>query len=219
MDVGLRLGLIFMAAVTAISALFQIAPEFAAHKAFVQGAMEPYRDSGANLAQTAASVEGSYERLFVCDAALTDLVTLLQPKSDRARVAQNCLELADAVLAAAPTLSLAYVIKAAALRELGALAQVRAALILSDLTGGDNVQYAQRRAAMWIDQFAALNTAETAALRRDIVRLGMDAAGLNWIAGQYAGNVALRPVIAQALESLPEHQQEVFLTKVQRLAK
>lgn len=207
-------------AATGISllAIFNIAPEFSAHKALVQGALGPYRGAAADLAQPAASVEGVYERFAACDGALTGLITLLQPQAKRAEVAAACLRLADNLLPSAPTFSFAHLIKAISLRELGQGAPARAALLLSEMTGGGNVQYAQRRAAIWADELATLSADESAALRRDLLRLSIAPAGMAWLAGQYANKLALRPAITSAINSLPERQQAAFLSAVRRLS-
>lgn len=213
-----RRGLVAAAMGTVLLALINIAPEFSARKAFVQGALGPYRGAAQDLARPAASVEGLYERFAACDAALTELITLLQPKDKRAEVAMACLSLADEVLGSAPTFSFAHLIKGVSLREMGQKAQARAALLLSEMTGGGNVQYAQRRAAIWVDDFNALNAEEFAALQRDMLRLSFAPAGMTWLAGQYAQDLALRPAITGAINSLPEGQQAAFLSAVRRLS-
>ena len=213
-----RRGLVAAAVGTALLAMLNVAPEFSAHKSYVQGALGPYRGTVANLAQPVASVEGVYERFAACDGALTELITLLQPQDQRAQVAVACLSLADEVLRSAPTFSFAHLIKAISLRETGQGAQARAALLLSEMTGGGNVQYAQRRAAIWIAELSALNAKESAALQRDMLRLSIAPVGITWLAGQYAQNTALRPVITGAINSLPEGQQAAFLAAVRRLS-
>ena len=213
-----RRGLGVAAAGAVLLALLNIAPEFSAHKSFVQGALGPYRGGGVDLAQPVASVEGVYERFATCDGALTELITLLQPKDQRAQVAVACLSLADEVLRSAPTFSFAHLIKAMSLRELGQNAQARAALLLSEMTGGGNVQYAQRRAAIWIAELSALSEEDSAALQRDFLRLSIAPVGVTWLAGQYAQNTALRPVITGTINSLPEGQQAAFLSAVRRLS-
>lgn len=212
-----RRGLVVAAIGAALLALLNIAPEFSAHKVFAQGGLGPYRGAAADLAQPVASIEGVYERFEACDAALTELITLLQPKDQRAEVAEACLRLADHVLQSAPTFSFAHLVKALSLRETGQDAQARAALLLSEMTGGGNVQYAQRRAAIWADGLATLGADEAAALQRDMLRLSVAPAGMSWLAGQYTQNAALRPAITSAIDSLPERQQAVFLAAVRRL--
>ncbi len=213
-----RRGLAAAAAGTALFAVLNIAPEFSAHKAFVQGALGPYRGAAANLAQPAASVEGVYERFAACDAALTELITLLQPQDKRSQVAVACLSLSDQVLISAPTFSFAHLIRAVSLRQMGQNAQARAALLLSEMTGGGNVQYAQRRAAIWGDDYSVLSVEESAALQRDMLRLSIAPAGMTWLAGQYAQDLALRPAITAVINSLPERQQAEFLAAVRRLS-
>ena len=213
-----RRGLVVAAAGAGLLALLSIAPEFSARKAFIQGALGPYRGDAAELAQPVASVEGIYERFAACDAALTELITLLQPKDKRAQVAEACLSLANNVLHSAPTLSFAHLIKAVSLRETGQNAQARAALLLSEKTGGGNVQYAQRRAAVWVGELSALSAEEFAALQRDMRLLSVAPAGMAWLAGQYTQDPALRPAITNAINSLPEGQQASFLAAVRRLS-
>lgn len=213
-----RRGLMAAGVGIALLALVNIAPEFSAHKAVVQGALGPYRGAAADLAQPAASVEGVYERFAACDGALTGLITLLQPQDKRAEVAAACLRLADNLLPSAPTFSFAHLIKAISLRELGQGAPARAALLLSEMTGGGNMQYAQRRAAIWADEFSTLSVEESAALQRDMLRLSIAPAGMTWLAGRYAQDLALRPAITRAINSLPEGQQAAFLSAVRRLS-
>jgi hypothetical protein len=213
-----RRGLAAAAAGAALLAILSIASEFSARKVFVQGALGPYRGTAEDLAQPTASVEGVYERFAACDAALTELITLLQPKDKRAQVAVACLSLADQVLRSAPTFSFAQLIRAVSLREMGQNTQARAALLLSEMTGGGNVQYAQRRAAIWVDEFSVLGADEFAALQRDILRLSIAPAGMAWLAGQYAQDPALRPAITNAINTLPERQKAAFLAAVRRLS-
>ena len=213
-----RRGLLAAAAGAALLAMLSIASEFSARKAFVQGALGPYRGTAEDLAQPAASVEGVYERFAACDAALTELITLLQPQDKRAQVAMACLSLADKVLHSAPTLSFAHLIKAVSLRETGQNAQARAALLMSEMTGGGNVQYAQRRAAVWVADLSVLNAEEVAALQRDMLLLSVAPAGMAWLAGQYTQDPALRPAITNAINTLPEGQQAAFLAAVRRLS-
>ncbi len=216
-DHAVRRGVAAAATAIALFALVNIGPEFLAHKALVQGPLGPYRGAAQDMAQPVASVEGVYERLAACDAALSDLITLLQPKAKRGAVAKACLGFADNLVRHAPTLSFAQLIRAMSLYEIGQGAQARAALLLSEITGGGNVQYAQRRAAIWVETFASLTPDELEALRRDMLRLSLAPAGMAWLAGEYVQTPTLRPFITSAIDSVTEAQQAAFLAAVQRL--
>jgi hypothetical protein len=204
---GLTAGALLLAALSASN----IAGEFATHKMRIAGAMGPYASNPANLAPMVASLEAIYDKLEVCDGALGNLATLLQPPDLRAQTAQQCLRFAEAVLRGAPGMSLAHLVRAAALQETGDASAARQALLLSAYTAGDNIPNALRRANLWVRQFADLTPQEQAALRKDIIRIAAKNAGTDWLAGQYILRPELQPLLAEVIQTLPDARQRAFL--------
>ena len=193
--------------------------EFAAHKAQVAGAQGAYGITPNDMAQPVNSVQGVYGRLETCIAAMTDLVTLLQPSEARQKVAQNCVTFANGVLEKSPALSMAQLVTAIGSMEIGDVQASRQSLLLSEAAAGNSIPNAQRRAALWIGQFASLSNQEVAALSRDLSRIGDDSQGVQWLAGAYVSNPSLRPILQQVMQAKPSNAQAEFFNVIRNMVK
>ncbi|TAF39831.1 MAG: hypothetical protein EAZ66_04185 [Alphaproteobacteria bacterium] len=200
-----------------VYALGSASTEFMAHKFRAQGELGPYLAKESDFAAPVASIEGVYAKLETCDAALSSIKTLLQPKEKRLKVARDCLAFSDDVLGRAPALSLANLVKALALAEIGLMVDARQALLLSELSAGSNISNAQRRAALWSSQFSDLSPAELDALQRDFVRLAAQDSGTAWLAGQYSKGAGMRIFMTEVIQTLPNARQIAFLDAVRRI--
>ncbi len=214
-----RIAIAFLAGCVFALSVGLVPSEFSAHKARFAGAQGAYGAASHELAMPVGSVLGVYGKLETCLAALTDLVTLLQPVEKRKRVAQHCLTFANGVLEHSPALSIAQLVKAIASQEIGDVASSRQALLLSEMVAGNRISNAQHRAARWIRQFSNLSDQELAALRRDLARIGDNIQGVRWLAGAYVSNPSLRPIFTQVMKAKPSNVQSDFLSFVRNLGK
>ncbi len=216
-DVTTRGIIIAVCATVVALALINVSPEFSANKARIEGALGPYRFNLGQLERAVWSAEGIYAKLNACDAALSAIVTKLQPSAQRVAVAQDCHVFSSGVLQQAPAMSFAHLVKALALDEIGQSAKARSALLLSEMTTSNTVLYAQRRAALWIKYFPVIPPPEQAALTRDFARLAATQVGTSWIAGQYKAVPSMRAFISTAIQTMPEPRQKTFLAAIRKL--
>lgn len=165
------------------------------------------------------SLEAHYDALVGCDRVLADLTRRLMPASFQNRVRTVCIDTADTVLAAAPSMSLAYLVRTQAMVHAGQPRAAIDALVLAERTGPSLTWMAARRIELALAIFAHLDPPARAALRRDIGRMFDTHADARRLAWRYraAPTQAARSFIVDTVEGLPERAQGRFITALRRL--
>lgn len=169
--------------------------------------------AGAEIARP-ASLRGQSLLLMACDEALRGPHAALQPAAARTRIAGHCLGLADGILARAPTLSLAHLVRAGALHATAAPGFAEA-LHLSQATGPAEGWIAQRRFDLAARGHAALDAPARAAFAQDAALLIAGGAGRELVAARYLRHPEIREAVTAAAETLPAALQRGFLAEVE----
>jgi hypothetical protein len=162
------------------------------------------------------SMEGIYYSLETCDGALSGITIVLMPPEARHRVAQQCLILAQTLLAEAPSLSFAHLVVAQAAAVLDQFETLQIALVSSEATSGELVWMAQRRTSLALPKLDRLSHTAQASLFRDIARLAQSSVGRPALADIYLRNPDWRAQIVEVIEGLDEETQQRFVSIVRR---
>ncbi len=165
----------------------------------------------ADAAPQARSPQGALTLLLACDRALRGSTGAMQPRSNRARVAQVCLTHAGTALRGLPSSGLAHLIRAEALIALGDGAGFNAGLALSQTNSAQEGWLAQRRLDLASSHGADLDAAGQGVIARDIETLMATLDGAVQVARAFDRAPAIRALATTALSRLPDPDQARFL--------
>ena len=212
----MRLTAICLSVLALLASGIFVAPEF---NTYLRSQVDPlsfYTEPDAKLATPPLSVEGQYAALLTCESALQARSRRFMPPERREIVASQCRNLAQTILAKAPSLSAAHLVQALASRELGDEGEILQAIKRSEQTGGDLIWMAERRFGLTLPYWESLAQDHQAVFERDIARLAQSNLGRSILARQYDGSPELRPVLIATVETLPDTTQRQFLSAVRR---
>lgn len=194
----------------------RIQGEMAAYYRAQSPAVALFSTAGDGLEVSPDSMEGIYYALESCDTAMNGITVSLMASEARNRAAEQCLTLAQELLAASPSLSFAHLVMAQAADLLDRSEMLEAALVSSESTSGGLVWMAQRRTNLAFPNLDDLAPAAHAALSRDIARLAQSSVGRPALADIYLRNPDRRDPIVAIIEGLDEETQQRFVSMVRR---
>lgn len=212
----MRLAAICLAGFALVVSVLGLGSEMGTYLRAQQGANSFYTSGDPGLSSPPRSVEGQYAALLTCDRALLTGGRRFMPPERRELVASQCLALADSVLAQAPSLSVAHLVRALAANELGNSPIALEALLAAEATGGDLTWMTERRFIATLPHLEALSPDQQARFARDIQRLAQSWTGVRMLARQYDRRPELRDTIITTVDTLPEDIQRRFLSAVRR---
>lgn len=127
---------------------------------------------------------------------------------------KKCEKVASEIIAAMPTNSYAWWVKAFAHAALGDEKQFNDSMQRSQLTGPNEQWIADLRVRFSEDNFALLSEASKAAHEKDIALLALSSSGAETVANKYISNPNSRERIIRIVEKLPAATQRNFLSRV-----
>jgi hypothetical protein len=142
------------------------------------------------------------------------IYALAQPAASRKRLLQSCRDNASRIVAAAPTLSNAWLVIAttsAALRDYPAMRQ---ALAMSRQTAPNLQWLADRRTRLVEEYPLEIDDANRAGYENDVAVLASGDVGAKSLARRYAQLPQLRETYTRIIETLPAERQRTFLALV-----
>lgn len=162
----------------------------------------------------AFSLRGQRAQLEACDRALRGPFAALQTADRRARLAWRCADLAGAILARAPTLGLAHLVRAEAALVRADPAGFSQALTLAQRTAPAEGWLAQRRLDLALPVWADLSAKAQGAVGADAALLIAAPRYRGAMAQRWHAEPQIRPVLVSAAKTLPPGAQRAFLHAV-----
>ena len=215
---GLRMIICALAACCFCAALFAWPKEYGAFTLQTKATRDWYLASSLSQIDPSLSVEGQYTQLQTCDRVMADLLASLMPQAQREAVAQRCLDLAEATLKTAPSLSLAHLVRAQALLRFGQSIDGADALVASEKLGGKLTWMAARRIDMFLTAYENLSLEQRQSFGRDVARLlASTPADARLLAERYNRAGEAREFIVGTIESLPMAQQKLFIRALRQV--
>jgi hypothetical protein len=177
---------------------------------FAALAADHYRPAASTLSKTLL--------LETCAEAISSTYGRLQRAEARHAVAENCLKQADAITAAAPSLSYGWYVGAMAAARLGDQAGFNARLLRSQITGPAEQWIVEQRAGLVEDNFAVADAEVRTRHDGDLRLLVTSVRGIASISGRYVREPEFRERITAIVETMPEADQARFVTQVRSSA-
>jgi len=161
------------------------------------------------------------QRWFVIDCRNSIIHAFTNPVADGVReaVSRRCLDGALAITETAPISSFAWFGAAHASLALQDWDGMNLYLERSHATGAQEGWIARYRAELAADNYSRISEANQALFREDLTLLAQNMFAFSeFLAGQYVSKVALRPMLTEIVETMPQASQWRFLALVRRLS-
>lgn len=162
----------------------------------------------------ARSLRGQRAQLEACDRALRGPFAALQTDDRRARLARRCADLAGAILARAPTLGLAHLVRAEAALARADPSGFSQAITLARRTAPAEGWLAARRLDLALPVWADLSEMARRAVGADAALLIAAPRYRGAMAQRWHTDPPIRRVLALAAGTLPPGAQRAFLHAV-----
>ena len=203
-------------AVLAVTALTQVVAEVTPY--FVGGVSPAQRFAVIASGDFAPAGSRWSRELFLndCIDVPRTIYALAQPSARRQSFLENCRKHAEAIVAAAPTASSAWLVVAASSADLDDMHAMLPALTMSGRTAPALEWLADRRSRLAEQHFEQLDQTALSRYRDDIAVLATGRQGVAVLAQRYARSADRRDIYTQAIEDTGSWQQHRFVALVRQ---